>query len=96
MMSIIRIQNPFDLFAILLIPPTLTALFILKGIPKIIQFKQSPDKKTIHIKTIIIFTISIIIVSNLIFSYELQAMLIFDDNLEGHFPYLRLQDIISN
>ena len=82
MMSIIRIQNPFDLFAILLIPPTLTALFILKGIPKIIQFKQSPDKKTIHIKTIIIFTISIIIVSNLIFSYELQAMLIFDDNFD--------------
>jgi len=82
MMSIIQIHSPFDLFGILLIPATLTALFVLKGIPKIIQFKQSPHKKTIHIKTAIIFTISIIIISNLIFSYELQAMMIFDDNFD--------------
>ena len=82
MISIIQVHSPFDLFAILLIPPTLTALFILKGIPKIIQFKQSPDKKTVHIRTIIVFTISIIIVSNLIFSYELQAMMMFDDNFD--------------
>ena len=81
MMSIIKIQYPFDLFAILLIPPTLTALFILKGIPKIIQFKQLPDKKT-NVKIIIIFIISIIIISNLVFSYELQAMLLFDDNFD--------------
>jgi len=82
MISIIQIHSPFDLFGILLIPATLTALFILKGIPKIIQFKQLPNKKTIHIKTVIIFTISIIIISNLIFSYELQAMMIFDDNFD--------------
>ena len=82
MISIITIKHPFDLFGILLIPATLTALFILKGIPKIIQFKQSADKKTIHVKIIIIFIISIIIVSNLIFSYELQANLIFGDNFD--------------
>ena len=82
MISIIQVHSPFDLFGILLIPATLTALFILKGIPKIIQFKQLPNKKTIHIKTVIIFTISIIIISNLIFSYELQAMMIFDDNFD--------------
>ena len=82
MMSIIQIHSPFDLFGILLIPATLTALFILKGIPKIIRFGQSPDKKTIHVKTVIVFTISIIIVTNLIFSYELQAMMIFDDNFD--------------
>ena len=82
MISIIQVHSPFDLFGILLIPATLTALFILKGIPKIIQFKQLPNKKTIHIKTAIIFTISIIIISNLIFSYELQAMMIFDDNFD--------------
>jgi hypothetical protein len=81
MISIIQIQYPFDLFAILLIPATLTALFVLKGIPKIIQFKQLPDKKT-NVKIIIIFVISIIIISNLIFSYELQAMLLFDDNFD--------------
>ena len=46
MISIITIKHPFDLFGILLIPATLTALFIVKGIPKIIQFKQLPDKKT--------------------------------------------------
>ena len=82
MISIITIKHPFDLFGILLIPATLTALFILKGIPKIIQFKQLPDKKTIRVKTIIIFIISIIIISNLIFSYELQAMLLFSDNFD--------------
>jgi len=82
MISIITIKHPFDLFGILLIPATLTALFILKCVPKIIQFKQSPDKKTIHVKIIIIFIISIIIVSNLIFSYELQAMLLFNDNFD--------------
>ena len=82
MISIVTIKHPFDLFGILLIPATLTALFILKGIPKIIQFKQSPGKKTIHVKIIIIFIISIIIVSNLIFSYELQAMLLFSDNFD--------------
>ena len=82
MISIITIKHPFDLFGILLIPATLTALFIVKGIPKIIQFKQLPDKKTNYIKIIIIFIISIIIVSNLIFSYELQAMLLFNDNFD--------------
>jgi len=82
MISIITIKHPFDLFGILLIPATLTALFILKCVPKIIQFKQSPDKKTNHVKIIIIFIISIIIVSNLIFSYELQAMLLFNDNFD--------------
>ena len=82
MISIITIKHPFDLFGILLIPATLTALFILKCVPKIIQFKQSSDKKTIHVKIIIIFIISIIIVSNLIFSYELQAMLLFNDNFD--------------
>ena len=82
MISIVTIKHPFDLFGILLIPATLTALFILKCVPKIIQFKQSPDKKTIHVKIIIIFIISIIIVSNLIFSYELQAMLLFNDNFD--------------
>ena len=82
MISIITIKHPFDLFGILLIPATLTALFILKCIPKIIQFKQPPNKKTIHVKIIIIFIISIIIVSNLIFSYELQAMLLFNDNFD--------------
>ena len=82
MISIITIKHPFDLFGILLIPATLTALFILKCVPKIIQFKQPADKKTIHVKIIIIFIISIIIVSNLIFSYELQAMLLFNDNFD--------------
>ena len=82
MISIITIKHPFDLFGILLIPATLTALFVVKGIPKIIQFKQLPDKKTIHVKTIIIFVISIIIVSNLVFSYEIQAMLLFNDNFD--------------
>jgi hypothetical protein len=82
MISVITIKHPFDLFGILLIPATLTALFILKGIPKIIQFKQLPDKKTIHVKIIIIFIISIIIISNLIFSYELQAMLLYGDNFD--------------
>ena len=82
MISIITIKHPFDLFGILLIPATLTALFILKCVPKIIQFKQPPNKKTIHVKIIIIFIISIIIVSNLIFSYELQAMLLFNDNFD--------------
>ena len=82
MMAIIKVPIPTDLFGILLIPPTLTALFILKGIPKIIQFKQLPNKKTIHVKIIIIFIISIIIISNLIFSYELQAMLLFSDNFD--------------
>ena len=82
MISVITIKHPFDLFGILLIPATLTALFILKGIPKIIQFKQLPDKKTINVKIIIIFIISIIIVSNLVYSYELQAMLLFSDNFD--------------
>ena len=82
MMAIIQVPIPTDLFAILLIPPTLTALFILRGIPKIIQFKQLQNKKTIHVKIIIIFIISIIIFSNLIFSYELQAMLLYDDNFD--------------
>ena len=82
MISVITIKHPFDLFGILLIPATLTALFILKGIPKIIQFKQFPNKKTIHVKIIIIFIISIIIVSNLVYSYELQAMLLFNDNFD--------------
>ena len=50
MISIITIKHPFDLFGILLIPATLTALFILKGIPKIIQFKQSADKKNYSCK----------------------------------------------
>ena len=82
MMAIIQVPIPTDLFAILLIPPTLTALFILRGIPKIIQFKQLQNKKTIPVKIIIIFIISIIIFSNLIFSYELQAMLLYDDNFD--------------
>ena len=82
MMAIIQVPIPTDLFAILLIPPTLTSLFILRGIPKIIQFKQLQNKKTIHVKIIIIFIISIIIFSNLIFSYELQAMLLYDDNFD--------------
>ena len=82
MMAIIQVPIPTDLFAILLIPPTLTALFILRGIPKIIQFKQLQNKKTIHVKIIIIFIISIIIFSNLIFSYELQAMLLYGDNFD--------------
>ena len=82
MMAIIQVPTPTDLFAILLIPPTLTALFILRGIPKIIQFKQLQNKKTIHVKIIIIFIISIIIFSNLIFSYELQAMLLYGDNFD--------------
>jgi len=82
MISIITIKHPFDLFGILLIPATLTALFIVKGIPKIIQFKQLPDKKTNYIKIIMIFIISIIIISNLIYSYELQAALLFNDNFD--------------
>ena len=82
MISIITIKHPFDLFGILLIPATLTALFIVKGIPKIIQFKQLPDKKTNYIKIIMIFIISIIIISNLIYSYELQATLLFNDNFD--------------
>ena len=82
MMAIIKVPTPPDLFGILLIPPTLTALFILKGIPKIFQFKQLLNKKTIHVRIIIIFIISIIIISNLIFSYELQAMLLFNDNFD--------------
>ena len=82
MMAIIQVPIPTDLFAILLIPPTLTSLFILRGIPKIIQFKQLQNKKTIHVKIIIIFIISIIIISNLIFSYELQAMLLYGDNFD--------------
>jgi hypothetical protein len=82
MISIITIKHPFDLFGILLIPATLTALFIVKGIPKIIQFKQLPDKKTNYIKIIMIFIISIIIISNLVFSYELQAALLFNDNFD--------------
>ena len=82
MMAIIAVPTPPDLFGILLIPPTLTALFILKGIPKIIQFKQLQNKKTINVKIIIIFIISIIIISNLIFSYELQAMLLYGDNFD--------------
>ena len=82
MISIITIKHPFDLFGILLIPATLTALFIVKGIPKIIQFKQLPDKKTNYIKIIMIFIISIIIISNLIYSYELQAVLLFNDNFD--------------
>ena len=82
MMAIIQVPTPQDLFGILLIPSTLTALFILKGIPKITQFKKLPNKKIIHVKIIIIFIISIIIISNLIFSYELQAMLLFGDNFD--------------
>ena len=82
MMAIIKIPEPSDLFGILLITPTLTALFILKGIPKIIRFKQLSNKKTIHVKTIIIFIITIIIISNLVFSYELQAKLLFNDNFD--------------
>jgi len=82
MISIITIKHPFDLFGILLIPATLTALFIVKGIPKIIQFKQLPDKKTNYIKIIMIFIISIIIISNLVYSYELQAALLFNDNFD--------------
>ena len=82
MISIITIKHPFDLFGILLIPATLTALLIVKGIPKIIQFKQLPDKKTNYIKIIMIFIISIIIISNLIYSYELQAALLFNDNFD--------------
>ena len=82
MISIITIKHPFDLFGILLIPPTLTALFILKVIPKITQFRQGQNKKTIHVRIIIIFVISIIIISNLVFSYELHAMLLFDDNFD--------------
>ena len=81
-MAIIQVPTPQDLFGILLIPSTLTALFILKGIPKITQFKKLPNKKIIHVKIIIIFIISIIIISNLIFSYELQAMLLFGDNFD--------------
>ena len=82
MASIGKIHHPSDFFAILLIPYALTGLFILKGIPKIIQFIKLPSTKPVWTKTIIIFIIAIFIISNLIFSYELQAMFLFNDNFD--------------
>jgi len=80
--SIVQIHIPSDFFSMLLTLHTLTALFILKGIPKIIQFKKLSSKKTNWIKIAIIFIITIFIISNLIFSYELQAMFLFNDNFD--------------
>ena len=83
LISIIPINSPWDMFSILLIPPALSAIFIIKLIPKIIsKICSFPNHKTTRIiKTYLIILISIIIISNILFSIMLERFLLFDENM---------------
>jgi len=84
LISIIPINAPWDLFSILIIPPALSAIFIIKSIPKIISKIGSllNHKTTRIIKTYLIILISIIIISNILFSIMLERSLLFDENMD--------------
>jgi len=84
LISIIPINAPWDLFSILIIPPALSAIFIIKSIPKIISKIGSllNHKTTRIIKTYLIILISIIVISNILFSIMLERNLLFDENMD--------------
>ena len=84
LISIIPVSGPWDMFSILLIPSALTAIFILKSIPKIIsKIGGSHNHKTARIiKTYLVISISIIIISNISFSIMVEKMLLFDENMD--------------
>jgi hypothetical protein len=84
LISIIPINAPWDLFSILIIPPALSAIFIIKSIPKIISKIGSllNHKTTRIIKTYLIILISIIVISNILFSIMLERSLLFDENMD--------------
>ena len=84
LISIVPINAPWDLFSILLIPPALTAVFILKLIPKIISKIDGilNHKTTRIVKTYLIILISIIIISNILFSIMFEKHLLFEENMD--------------
>ena len=84
LISIIPVSGPWDMFSILLIPTTLTAIFITKCIPKIILKISgvSNHKTTRIIKTYLVISISIIIISNISFSVMVERFLLFDENMD--------------
>ena len=84
LISIIPVNSPWDMFSILLIPPALSAIFIIKFIPKIISKIGSflNHKTTRIVKTYLIILISAIIISNILFSIMVERNLLFDENMD--------------
>lgn len=78
LISFAAINVPWDLFSILLIPSTLTSIFIAKTVPntlsKFINYHYT--------KIFIIILISLIIIANLFFSFMLEKFFLYEDSID--------------
>ena len=78
LIAIIPIHSPWYMFSILIAPPALTAFFILNVIPRIFS---KPNLFAVNssrlLKILLLLLISMIIISNLLFSYAVEKYLLF-------------------
>ena len=82
LISFASINVPWDLFSILIIPPTFTAIFLLKVIPKISSriFNNYNSNASLHpISVVLIF---LIICSSLLFSVVLEKFFLYGENMD--------------
>jgi len=82
LISFIAIRVPWDLFSILIIPPTFTAIFLLKVIPKISSKIFNNYNSNTSFNPISIVLIFLIICSSLFFSFTFEKFLIYGENMD--------------
>ena len=80
LISFIAIRVPWDLFSILIIPPTFTAIFLLKVIPKISS--KIFNNSSTSLNPISIILIFLIICSSLLFSVMFEKFSIYGENMD--------------
>lgn len=78
LIAIIPIHAPWYMFSILIAPPALTAFFILDVIPRTFSKPNLFDVNSSRLlKILLLLLISMIIISNLLFSYAVEKYLLF-------------------
>ena len=82
LISFIAIRVPWDLFSILIIPPTFTAIFLLKVIPKILSKIFNNYNSNTSLNPISIVLIFLIICSSLVFSFMFEKFSIYGEDMD--------------
>ena len=82
LISFVAIRVPWDLFSILIIPSTFTAIFLLKVIPKILSKISNNYNSSTSLNPISIILIFLIICSSLFFSFMFEKFSIYGEDMD--------------